>query len=302
MPSHPRRSLSNAAATPGSPQWAVTRAAVRAALCGRGDDPAAVEAAWRIRECMPAFPATIALEHEFRDRVLAEAPGDGFWQYVVVDPDLPPWTPVHEVLPASRRNRVLYLLDDSEAAVRSWIVTTYRDDPAVSWMSSTPGVGACLREAAGNGDIMLDAPIWVVLSSALQHSWEPQVILADLWDILPTGSRVSATHVAPQRPPTTPDSARSPVEAEFSSSLGSPLVLRTATEVLDLFTEPHEWDLRHFSGIEIQAPPAATLPPPTPDTAAELITVVACRPPRTRRLPSDGAGDHAREAGHALDA
>ncbi|WP_340682572.1 SAM-dependent methyltransferase [Amycolatopsis coloradensis] len=251
---------------------------------------------------MPAFAETITAEHEFRDRVLAQASRDGFRQYVVVDPDLPPWMPVHEVLPASSGTRVLYLLSDTESAVRSWMVATYHDNPDVSWMSSYPGLGACLRVAAGTGEITLDAPIWVVLSSALQHTWDPQALLADLWDVLPAESRVSVTHVAPQHPATTPDLGRSPVEAAFTSSLPSPLILRPISEVLDMFTDPHEWDLLRCHGVEIQASPDTATSVSTPDTASELITVIARRPPRTRPLPSNSTVDHARNPGHDLDA
>lgn len=251
---------------------------------------------------MPAFPATIALEHEFRDRTLGQAPGDGFWQYVVVGPDLPPWTPVHEALPASSGTRVLYLLDDAESAVRSWMVETYRETPGVSWMSSAPGLGACLRTAAASGEITLDAPIWVVLSSALQHTWDPQALLDDLWNVLPADSRVSVTHVAPRHTATTPDPGRSPVEAAFTSSLPSPLVLRTASDVLDMFTDPHAWDLIRCSGVEIAAPPDPAASRAATDAAAELITVIARRPPCTRPRPSASTVDHARNPGHDLDA
>ncbi|RSN60601.1 hypothetical protein DMH01_14980 [Amycolatopsis sp. WAC 04182] len=301
MPEHPHRSVPATVSISDGPPWTVTRAAVRAALGGRRDDPGAFEAAWRIRECMPTFPATIVAEHEFRDLVLALA-ARTHRQYVVVDPDLPPWKPVHEVLPADSGARVLYLLDDAEAAVRSWMVATYRDNPDVSWMSSDPGLGACLRTAAADGEISLDAPIWVVLSAALQHTWDPQALLADLWDVLPADSRVSVTHVAPQHPATTPDSGRSSVEAAFTSSLPSPLILRTSSEVLDMFTDPHEWDLIRYSGVEIQAPPDTTTSLSTTDTAAELITVIARRPTRTRPRPSASTVDHTRNPGHDLDA
>ncbi|UUV32240.1 SAM-dependent methyltransferase [Amycolatopsis roodepoortensis] len=279
----------------------MTRAGVRAALGGRWDDLGALSAAWRIRVCMPAFPETITAEHEFRDRVLIRA-ARRFRQYVVVDPDLPPWKPVHEVLPADRGARVLYLIDDAESAVRSWMVAAYRETPDVSWMSSAPRLGACLRTAAANGEITLDAPIWVVLSSALQHTWDPQALLADLWDVLPADSRVSVTHVAPQHPATTPDSGRSPVEAAFTSCLPSPLVLRPASDVLDMFTDPHAWDLIRCSGVEIHAPPCIAASRSTTDTAAELITVIARRPPRTRPRPSASTVDHARNPGHDPDA
>ncbi|HET6288786.1 MAG TPA: SAM-dependent methyltransferase [Amycolatopsis sp.] len=282
MSDQPSQPAATVTADPDRPQWPVTRAGVRAALGGRHDDPGAHSAAERIRACMPAFGAAIEAEHDVRDRVLARAYAAGFRQYVVLDPDLPPWKPVHQQLPAGSGCRVLYLLDDDEPAVRSWIVTACQGDTNVRWRSSYPDIAACLRVADLTGDITLGEPVCVLLSPALQHSQNPHALLVGLWNLLPADSWVSATQLSAQEPALTVDTGLSPAEIQFRDSTRSPLVLRSASELVQLFTDPHEWHLEQCGGVELRvenpAPPGDGAPPSTVHAVSELLTVTARRP------------------------
>ncbi|QXV57475.1 SAM-dependent methyltransferase [Amycolatopsis sp. TNS106] len=302
MSDHPRHPGTTLASGLGDPHWIVTRARVRAALAGRPGDPGAHAAAERIRACMPTIAAAIEAEHAVRDRVLAQAHAAGFGQYVVVDPDLPPWKAAHQKLPAGSGCRVLYLLDDDESAVRSWIVTTCQDDPNIRWRSSYPDIAACLRIADLTGDITLDEPICVLLSPALQHTQKPRALLAGLWNILPADSWVSITQLSLQERASAADADRSPGEIEFWNSTRSPLVLRSASELLQLFTEPHRWDLKQCGGVEIQAenpaPPVDGPPPSTVNAVSELLTLVARHPGGAEPVPANETTPHTEGTGH----
>ncbi|OLZ50312.1 SAM-dependent methyltransferase [Amycolatopsis keratiniphila] len=302
MSDHPRHPGTTLASGLGDPHWIVTRARVRAALAGRPGDFGALAAAERIRACMPTIAAAIAAEHDVRDRVLAQAHAAGIDQYVVLDPDLPPWTPAHQQLPTGSGCRVLYLLDDDEPAVRSWIVTTCQDDPNIRWRSSYPDIAACLRVADLTGDITLTEPVCVLLSPALQHTHEPHALLAGLWNLLPADSWVSVTQLSPGEPTPVADTERSPGEIEFRNSTRSPLVLRSASELLRLFTEPHRWDITRCSGVEIlaenPAPPVDGPPLSATHLVSELLTLIARRPDSAEPVPSHKAHIAQEGTGH----
>ncbi|MGY6658658.1 SAM-dependent methyltransferase [Amycolatopsis sp. TRM77291] len=289
MPEHPRDPDTAAVSALDGPQWIVTRAGVRAALGGRWDDLGALSAAWRLRACMPGIEATIAAEYEFRDQLADQAHrAGGLRQFVVVDPDLPPWRPVHEALPADAGCRVLYLVDDIERAVRTWLLTICQDLPRVDCTSSYPDIEMCLRTAALNRDITLDEPICVLLSPALQHTRDPEVVLSQLWNVLPAGSWVAVTQISSPAPATGAGRPALPVEIAFTSCLDSPLVLRGAAELEQLFTVPHAWELLRFGGVECLSARGAGPALPAGRASPQLLTVVARRPPRKghpRRSP-----------------
>ncbi|MFK0249614.1 SAM-dependent methyltransferase [Amycolatopsis azurea] len=300
MTDHPSTPGTTLVSDLGDPQWIATRARVRAAFAGGTGDPSAHAAAERIRACMPTFAAAIEAEHDARDRVLAQAYEAGFRHFAVLDPDLPPWTPVHQKLPAGSGCRVLYLLDDDEPAVRSWIVTSFHGDTKVRWRSSYPDLATGLRVAGLTGDITLAEPVCVLLSSALQHTHDPHALLAGLWHILPGGSWVSVAQLSPTEPVPTTDTGLSPVEAEFLNSTRSPLVLRSASELVQLFTDPHEWHLEQCGGVEIRvenpAPPGDDAPPSTVHAVSELLTLTARRPGSGEPVPSHGTTPHTERA------
>ncbi len=287
MPDHSSHTDTAAVSGPDSPQWLVTLTGVRAALGGLRDDAGANEAARRIRSRMPGFELTVPAEYRGRNRVITDALDAGIEQFVVFFPDRPPLIPAHEELPAAAGCRVLYLLDDAERAVRSWIVTAYRDDPNLHWVSPYPDLERCLRAADVAGDITLDRPICVLLSAALQHTHDPHTLVSGLWNVLPAGSWVYVSQVSP--PPTrAAEAGTMSVEKEFELCTQTPLVLRSASELEQLFTVPHAWDLLHFGGAETHDPADGDSQPSMVDTAVELLTLVARRPARTRHAQRHG--------------
>ncbi|MFC9249938.1 SAM-dependent methyltransferase [Amycolatopsis thailandensis] len=289
MSEHPSTPGTTLVSDLGDPQWITTRARVRAAFGGGLGDPSAHAAADRIRACMPTNDAAIEAEHDARDRALAQAYEAGIRNYVVLDPDLPPWTPMHQQLPAGSGCRVLYLLDDDEPAVRSWIVATCQGDTNVRWRSSYPDIASCLRVASLTGDISLTEPVCVLLSTALQHTQEPHAVVAGLWNVLPGGSWVSVTQLPPREPAPAANTERSPVEIQFRNSTRSPLVLRSASELVQLFTEPRRWDITRSSRVELRAgnlaPPGDDARPSTVHAVSELLTLTARRPRSSEPVP-----------------
>ncbi|OXM43147.1 SAM-dependent methyltransferase [Amycolatopsis alba] len=302
MTDHPSTPGTTLVSDHGDPHWIATRARVRAALGGRTGDPSAHAAAERIRACMPAFAAALEAEHDVRDRVLAQAYEAGFRHYVVLDPDLPPWTPVHQRLPAGSGCRVLYLLDDDEPAVRSWMVRSFQGDTNVRWRSSYPDIASCLRVAGLTGDITLAKPVCVLLSPALQHTQDPRALLAGLWHVLPAGSWVSVTQLPAGEPAPTADAGLSPAQIQFRNSVRSPLVLRSASELVELFTDPHEWHLEQCGGVELRAenpaPPGDVAPPSTVHAVSELLTLTARRPGSAAPVPPNATTPHTEGPGH----
>ncbi len=269
------------------PHWIVTRAGVRAAFGGLRDDIGADAAVSRLRHCLPGIEATIAAEYRERNRVIRRALEDGLRQFVVFYPDRPPLRPAHERLPAGAGCRVLYVLDDREAAVRSWLVSSCRGNSDVAWLPDYPDIERCLRAADVAGDITPSEPVCVLIGAAIQHTRTPETMLSGLWNVISAGSWVWVSQVSPPRTAAS-GPRRLPVEAEFEMCTQSPLVLRTAAELERLFVDPCEWDFLHFGGIETQTPSGDGPSPSTVQPVPEMLTLLARRPARTRRSSSDG--------------
>ncbi|WP_410646362.1 SAM-dependent methyltransferase [Amycolatopsis sp. cmx-4-54] len=226
--------------------------------------------------------ATIATEYRVRNHVIVRALRAGIRQFVALSPDLPPLRLAHELLPAGAGCRALYLLDDNEPAVWTRIVTTHSLTPDVAWLSSTPGIEQCLRTGHGIGAINLNRPLCVLGSTALRHTHDPHALLAGLWNILPSGSRVAVNQVLPLASDTPAETGHPPACNVFQRHTRTPLILRTAPELDALFMSPHPWDLTAAGPAQTHDTHDRGSSPSTADSSSALITRVAVRPPRTR--------------------